>query len=414
MQSNSYLPSRWKFHLYGICLNAAVLLVGLKGLDLGSVTAPLVLAIGIASGFLEIVCYRESLFSRINGYLFLLFLGIAFLVGESQPTQAVRLVACLCFFLLIKYCFLMEGVSRRFFKFFLGGYLFSTLVGLMAVVGLWEPSDLFLPVYQSFRFAGLYNATILGISSAILAIWLLDELVYPKMLQWNWAVKVFLFSYSLVVLMLTLTRSAWVGFIAGFLAYLIANATDRNIMKIVLRTVPAILLILVVFMGIMDRTGFYDLVKNRILIDSLSQSSYTQIDRARFVHTRNALRLAQQNPLGLGLGMTGILGSEKEGVALGAHNTFVQVATDLGCVTGVTFILWNLSVLVGVWKGCRLNEVRHQVSFRMVFAGYVVLLFAGMFQDLILYMPMWIIPSVANVLVKQDVRKIYRVRWAST
>jgi hypothetical protein len=49
----------------------------------------------------------------------------------------------------------------------------------------------------------------------------------------------------------------------------------------------------------------------------------------------------------------------------------------------------------------------------MVFAGYVVLLFAGMFQDLILYMPMWIIPSVGNIMVKREVRKIYRVRWAA-
>ena len=412
MQDSSNALSLRKFHLYGLCLTAAVLLVGLKGLDLGSVAAPLLLAAGIASGFLGIACYKESLFVRINAFLFFLFLGIAFLVGESQPTQAVRLASCLCFLLLIKYCFPVEGFSRRFFHFFLGGYVLSTTVGLMAVVGLWEPSDLFLPVYQTFRFAGLYNATILGIVSAVLAIWLLDELVYPKMMRTHWTVKLLFLGYSLFIMVLTLTRSAWIGFAAGGLAYLVVNVASGNLARIVSLVVATILLVLVIFLGILTRTGLYDLVRDRIVVDTLSGSSGAEAARAKFVYTRNALRLSQQNPLGLGLGMAGILGSEKEGLALGAHNTFAHVVTDLGWVTGATFILWNLSVVARLWKGCRRNDIKYQVSFRMIFAGYMVLLFAGMFQDLILYMPMWVIPAVGNILVKQDVRKIYRVRWA--
>ena len=412
MLASSNSPSLRKFRLYGLCLNAAVLLVGLKGLDLGSVVAPLFLATGIAWGFLGIVCYRESLFTRINACLFFLFLGIAFLVGKSQPTQAVRLISCLCFLLLIKYCFPVEGFSRRFFQFFLGGYVLSTTVGLMAVVGLWEPSDLFLPVYQTFRFAGLYNATVLGIVSAVVAIWLLDELIYPKMMRVHWAVKLLLFGYSLFVMVLTLTRSAWIGFAAGGLAYLVVNIPSGNLARIVLQAVATILLMLAILMGVLAWTGLYDLVHDRIVVDTLSGSSDPETARAKFVFTRNALRLSKQNPLGLGLGMAGILGSEKEGQALGAHNTFAHVVTDLGWVTGATFILWILSVLARLWKGCRRNDVKYQVSFRMIFAGYVVLLFAGMFQDLILYMPMWIIPAVGNILVKRDVRKIYRVRWA--
>ena len=412
MQVSPNSPSLRKFNLYGLCLNAVVLLVGLKGLDLGSLVAPLLLATGIASGFMWIASYRESLFVQINSSLFFLFLGIAFLVGKSQPTQAVRLISCLCFLLLVKYCFPVEGFSRRFFQFFLGGYVVSTTAGLMAVVGLWEPSDLFLPVYQTFRFAGLYNATVLGIVSAVLAIWLLDELVYPKMMRAHWAVKSLLFGYSLFVMVLTLTRSAWIGFAAGGLAYLVVNAASGNLAKIASLTVATILLVLAILLGVLVRTGLYDLVHDRIVVDTLSGISDEETDRAKFVYTRNALRLSQQNPLGLGLGMAGILGSEKEGLARGAHNTFAHVVTDLGWVTGATFILWNLSVVVRLWKGCRRNDVKYQVSFRMIFAGYVVLLFAGMFQDLILYMPMWVIPAVGNIIVKRDVRKIYRVSWA--
>jgi len=413
VQASSNSPLLRKFHLYGLCLTAAVLLVGLKGLDLGSLAAPLLLATGIASGFLGIAFYRESLFIRVNGYLFFLFLGIAFLVGESQPTQVVRLAACVCFLLLIKYCFPVEGFSRRFFQFFLGGYVFSTTAGLMVVVGLWEPSDRFLPVYQTFRFAGLYNATVLGIVSAVLAIWLLDELVYPKVVRAHWAVKSLLLAYSLFIMVLTLTRSAWIGFAAGGLAYLVVNVASGNLPWIVSRAVATVLIVLAILLGVLVRTGSYDLIKDRIVVDTLSRSSDAEVERAKFTFTRKALRLSQQNPLGLGLGAAGILGSEKEGLALGAHNTFAHVVTDLGWVTGVTFILWNLSVLARLWKGCRRNDVKYQVSFRMVFAGYVVLLFAGMFQDLILYMPMWIIPAVGNILVKRDVRKIYRVRWAA-
>lgn len=398
--------------MYGFCLNAVVLLVGLRGLDLGSMVAPLLLLTGIASGFLGIACYRESLFVRINGSLFFLFMMIAFLVGESQPTQTIRLAACLCFLFLIKYSLPVEGFSRRFFHFFLGGYVLSTMAGLMAVVGLWEPSDHFLPVYQAFRFAGLYNATILGIASAILAIWLLDELVYPKIIRASWAIKSLLFGYCLLVMMLTLTRSAWIGFTAGILAYLVVNAVSRNIVKIISLAVPTVLLVMLILLGILVRTGLYGMVKDRIVIDTLSESSDAEANRARFAFTRNALQLAQQHPLGLGLGMAGILGSEKEGLALGAHNTVVHVITDLGWVTGATFVFWNLSVMASLWKGCRRNNVKYQISFRMVFSGYIVLLFAGMAQDLILYMPMWIIPAVGNILVKQDVRKIYRVSWS--
>jgi hypothetical protein len=306
----------------------------------------------------------------------------------------------------------VEGFSRRFFQFFLGGYVLSTTVGLMAVFGLWEPSDLFLPVYQTFRFAGLYNATVLGIVSAVLAIWLLDELIYPKMMRAHWAVKLLLFGYILFVMVLTLTRSAWIGFAAGGLAYLVVNAVSGNLARTVSLTVATILLVLAILLGVLVRTGLYDLVNDRIVVDTLSRSADAEADRANFVYTLKALRLSQQNPLGLGLGMAGILGSEEEGLVLGAHNTFAHVVTDLGWVTGATFILWNLSVVARLWKGCRRNDIKYQVSFRMVFAGYVVLLFAGMFQDLILYMPMWIIPSVGNILVKRDVRKIYRVRWA--
>lgn len=401
-----------KYSLYGFCLTAAVLLIGLKGLDFGSIAALLFFVTGIASGCLGIRCYQESLFVRINGFLFFLFMGIAFLVGDSQPTQVVRLAACLSFLLLIKYCFPVEGFSRRFLQFFLGGYLLSTIIGLMAVIDFWEPNELFLPVYQTFRFAGLYNATVLGITSAVIVIWLLDELVFPKMLHVHWVVKSLLFGYSLFVMVMTLTRSAWLGFAAGILAYLLFNATSRNLFKIFTFAVPPILIVLAIFMGILIRTGIYQAAKDRIVIDTLAGASDAEANRVIFAYTRNALQLSQQNPLGLGLGKTGILGSEREGLALGAHNTFVHVIADLGWFTGITFIFWNLSVLARIWKGCLRNDIKYQVSFRMVFAGYVVLLFAGMFQDLILYMPMWIIPSIANVLVKNKVWKIYRVKWA--
>ena len=112
--------------------------------------------------------------------LFFLFLGIAFLVGKSQPTQAVRLAACVCFLLLIKYCFPVEGFSRRFFQFFLGGYVLSTTAGLMAVVGLWEPSDFFLLGVPDAPVRRAVNATALGNLLRRPRELALDELVAPE------------------------------------------------------------------------------------------------------------------------------------------------------------------------------------------------------------------------------------------
>lgn len=134
----------------------------------------------------------------------------------------------------------------------------------------------------------------------------------------------------------------------------------------------------------------------RLRISESLHASEDEQKRAGFYFTRNALAVAAAHPLGVGVGNTEKFTEPFNGFAVGAHNTFVMVMSDLGWVPFAAFIFVQMAifgrlVLMALRGGQALG-----LSARMLCSSYLCLLVAGMFQDLLYYMPMWLVPALAT------------------
>ena len=65
---------------------------------------------------------------------------------------------------------------------------------------------------------------------------------------------------------------------------------------------------------------------------------------ARYELTKDAFRQSLEHPLGIGLGMNSLLQAEEHGSWSTVHNVYLQIATELGIISAIVFIvlLWKL------------------------------------------------------------------------
>jgi O-antigen ligase len=394
------LMSSRRFYRGLVYTTFSILMVGIVGYDPASILAPILLVAGIAFGHLSIVKSSYPSGFRIPALGFLLFSAASCVIGNPVWNQVIRLVAGIAFYVFIFRFIRSERDMRAIFLTVLIGTVASGLAGVLAIMGLWTPDPtIFFPVFQDLRFAGLYNATIMGVFTAILLIWLLDEIVSPKLWIRGRVVKAILLLLLLLQVLATLTRSAWLGLICGVLFYLSTELLSLDWYKRVGAIIGAGLILVGVFV-LISRSDYLPILEERLWIETLDRNRTVEEERrASFYYTKQAVLRAWDHPLGLGLGQAGILGSEVEDLSLGAHNAYVHALADLGWVPGISLVVMLLYLLRALLGKAFRREIRYGVGFNVVAANMIVILVAGMFQDLILYIPMWLIPAIASVLI---------------
>lgn len=386
-------------------LTLSLLMVAIIGLDPVSVLIPIIFILGLVTKQIKI---RQLGYpSVIKLYLFMfLFFSLLSCLWEPTWNWVIRFWSGVVFFYFINlFTRSIDNVRSIFFS-VIFGTITSSIIALMSLLSNYNLGSMFFPVFGSFRFAGLYNATILGIFSAILILWLLDELVYPKLWK-KWVVIKLLLIIMLIIQMLaTLTRSAWLGFAVGLAIYVALEINKSGLIR-KLYIIAGFIAVMVVALSVVMNTESAEVIRNRITEDSVNRSEDEE-KRAKFYFTKNALDLAFRHPLGVGIGNTQKNTETFNYLNVGAHNNFVMVLSDMGWFAFIGFLLAQLYVVKLLVKKSIDSKVMFGLSAQMLLSCYVVLLVAGMYQDLLLYIPMWLIPSLAmTVLFRTRQRQVF-------
>ncbi|HET7640688.1 MAG TPA: hypothetical protein VFK47_18410, partial [Ktedonobacteraceae bacterium] len=146
-------------------------------------------------------------------------------------------------------------------------------------------------------------------------------------------------------------------------------------------------------------------IEKRFWMEDYSEK---EAERYGFAYTKRALHLGMENPLGVGTGQTGRIFATDDGLSLGAHNTYVNILSDNGWVSAALFagsiaILWYK-----IWILRKKYTHLLGVDVNMVLAALTGVLSNAMWQDMVLWNFVWLIPSLCLVLLAEASRLKYR------
>ena len=386
---------RWLFDLLVVPL-VGLLPVTFVGIDPVVILTPVALTLGAFLGCIRFRSLRFPLSIKVTIWLGLLFALIPTL-GDSVRNGAIRLVGGLLFFYLLNLFVDSAARMRRVFAAALLGMLASSAVALGALFEYWQLGPHFFPVFQSARFGGLYNTTVLAIFTSLMLLWVVDEAYQPKLWRNALLLKLLVITILFIQLLSTLTRSAWVGAAVGLLIYHLILLYRSRVRKKLWLLAMATLASTSATWFIMESAAA-EPIRARIFTDSLNPTEDEQ-KRGNFYFTRNALEVATQHPLGVGVGNTQKYTEEFNGFEVGAHNTFIMVLSDLGWGAGACFLFLQVMILGRLFMMAVRGRQVYGVSAQMLLCAYLCLVVAALFQDLLYYMPMWLIPALSTVVL---------------
>ena len=382
-----------------VYLNYSLLMVAIVGYDPVTILTPIIFIIGLFSQHIYIRYLKFPLLLKIYIFIFLLFTLLS-CCWSPVWNWVIRFWSGVIFFYFTNLFITSVGLARKMFFSIILGTIISSFIALSTLVFDLQLGSLFFPVFTSFRFAGLYNTTILGIFSAILIIWIIDELLHPKLWEGGIILKFCLLALYCLQMLSTLTRSAWLGFAVAFSIYLILELNKINVMR--KASIIGILLLLVTVASMLiTNLDSAETIRKRITVDTFDLTEGEE-KRAKFYFTRNALEVAFQHPFGVGIGNTQKMTETFNGLEVGAHNNLVMVMSDMGWFAFIGFFLLQFYILWKLLVKALCSKVKYGLSAQMLFCCNIILFISGMYQDLLLYIPMWLIPSLSTIVLFPD------------
>jgi len=381
---------------FAVLSTLASISVNLRGPDPAHLLVPSLLVLGVLMGHLRFrMRFPPPLRALFLG--FLLFYAISNILGDPVWEWVMVFGANTALFMLIKLYVTSEQKMRAFFFALLLGQVTTSLLALAGLRGWWTPpDDIFFPIYMDgFNiFHGTRNVA--AWYTASLLIWLLDEMLEPKLWKGFWLVKVILIVLGIVQLAATLTRSAWIGFLIAVVAYLLLNGVKAARKGITVPGIMTIIIILIISWGMMLSTGY------SLRIISEIEKGLLTTERLYMVQTRQALSLVPEHPFGLGTGRVGKLFAFWEGnveFSLGAHNFMVQILSENGWGTFLAFaFIYAYLFFPAIPKAIR-GESCYGVSYQTLVSGMTCMAVVGFFHDLVLWNTAWIFPSLAAAML---------------
>jgi O-antigen ligase len=238
----------------------------------------------------------------------------------------------------------------------------------------------------------------------------LDEILQPKLWHGFIFLKVIILIMLFIQILFNLTRSAWLGLSVGLVFYFSIDLINNRRRKNILIFTGMVTFVIAASLFILTSESF-ELVRDRIIKDSFTERSIQEEERAGFYYAQKALKLAKDHPFGLGIGQTGLLGSDVEDLSLGAHNSYIHILSDMGLLTFVAFMLIIITMLIKITPGALKRRTQYGLSYQTTLSNIIVLIAAGLYQDLILWLPMWLFPAFLTILVfPKDKKSILRER----
>jgi hypothetical protein len=396
---------RWT--LFDVCVFGATasLSFNMVGLDPNDILFPVLLVAGLALGCLRAENCAFPLALRTLAGAFVVLYAASNVVGQPVFGAVGHFVCNVTLLLVLKMYVRSQERMRKVMWGLLVGGLVSSGLSFAAVLKVVElPPTMFFPVREeeSGKFSGLLaDPPIIAVYSSLVALWMVDEIIRPKLWRRYGAGKMLVLAVCIVQVAATLSRSGWLNIGVSGLTFGLIEVWKKGFGRAAV-LVSRVCVPLAVAILAVAGFEYKDVVKVRLqsVVDS-TVYGYDESKRMEFYYTRQALEVALKNPWGVGSGRTETLfKSDETGLNLGAHNTFVQVLSDNGWATFCVFAVIVAYVGRSAWRSAVARKAtQFGVSYQFVLSGLAGLAAEGMYHDLIGWSIAWFLPSMAAILL---------------
>lgn len=274
-----------------------------------------------------------------------------------------------------------------------GGFIILNAL-LLAIwsVDIW-PESVFFDLFRDGRFMGPPgDPNMTGLMASFGIYFFLDRAVRPGLAKLQIAITYAGLGGSLLILLVSGSRSAWASAAAGLIVYVLVARRSFN-MRLVGMGFAMVVGVMVVSMGMFSQSSNVEDVSERFRTIMVQDNSAEQ-ERFGFLYTRAALAVAADHPLGIGPGMTpmytGI--SSVDGDPIGAHNSYAEVITENGWfMAALLFTLLSVTWF-RTYRLAQFDCFFNDTSCRTIVAGLTSTAVFGMGHDLLAWRVGWVFP----------------------
>lgn len=392
-----------------VFVTMASLSFNLTGFDVAHLAVPFLLASGVIYGHLR--APRRGYPATVMTLVALLatWVVLANVLSNPSPPAAAHVVANVLLFTFIQLYLVSEQRTRVIFAGLMTGMFAAAILSTLVRRALLTLPDLFFDAARDPRFMGMMgDPNMVSFLGMFLALWLIDEIIRPKVWPRRRLLKLLLLLVALFEIVASLSRSAWVGLAVSLAAYafvLMLKGYFHSLMRMSFYVTIAGIVALVAIVWL----GYGERLLTRLSYKETVARDAEEDQRAKFFYTRRALSVMKDAPItGVGTGRT-----EKHPAthSLGAHNTYVQVLTDTGPLAFVLFV--TIILIVGAAATARAFTPRsishYGISAEMVFATLSGLAAAAMFHDVVFWPTVWLPVSLGVATIWPARRRVHPV-----
>jgi O-antigen ligase len=339
-----------------------------------------VFAVAVASGRMRLRRLPMSVGILVAGFVFLNILSATFVIDPPAAERYFGITLYLAIFSIWLAGYLDSAQRAR--RVLVGLLVTGVITGGAACLALYVPGvPLANRLTGAQRAQGLFHdPNIFGPFMALLAFFVLEELLQPRLLRihrfWKFAMLVVLGSGVLF----SFSRAAWLNAAVGVFAMLVVFALrhgggQRAMMILV--TLLAALAALAVFVSVSGSATF--------LSDRARLQSY---DTSRFSAQETGLRLVATYPFGVGPGQF------ESYVTISAHSAYVRALAEQGVLGLATILALIVATLVFAGRNAVIGRDTYGIGSAALLGAWCGLVANSAFVDTLHWRHLWLVAAL--------------------
>lgn len=300
-------------------------------------------------------------------------------LGRAGKFMGITIYLILLSFWLTGYVVSRER-ARKIIAWLVVGAAISAVVGTAAVLLRFAGSDLFT-LYEPPRAKALFkDPNVFGPFLVVPALFLLSELVQPRLLLWRRSAVVVALGACGLGVLFSYSRAAWLNLVVGIFVLIMVFVARRGSGRRVAALLVSTLALAACALAAITITGNSDFLGERARLQTY--------DTERFAGQEAGLRLAVTHPIGIGPGQF------EDVVGIASHSTYVRALGEQGPV--------GLVALVGVFLTTLLLSMRNAIRGRdtygipsgVLLAAWCGILANSLFVDTLHWRHLWLVAAL--------------------
>lgn len=339
-----------------------------------------VFAVAVASGRMRLRRLPMSVGILVSGFVFLNILSATFVVDPPAAERYFGITLYLAVFSIWLAGYVDTAQRARLVL--VGLLVTGVITGAAACLALYVPGvPLASRLTGAQRAQGLFHdPNIFGPFMALLALFVLEELLQPRLLRihrfWKFVMLVVLGSGVLF----SFSRAAWLNAAVGVFAMLVVFALrhggGQRAMAILV-TLLAALAALAVFVSVSGSATF--------LSERARLQSY---DTSRFSAQETGLRLVATYPFGVGPGQF------ESYVTISAHSAYVRALAEQGVLGLVTILALIVATLLFAGRNAVIGRDTYGIGSAALLGAWCGLVANSAFVDTLHWRHLWLVAAL--------------------